>query len=169
MKFEVKPLDGIYWDDRKIKLGYTKDKVKDILGKPDVYENIFYYFDNELSFHFNNEDKVEFIEFSSDTDGKIEPIIYDTVVFNTLADELYTLLSYKNMGDIDDSENGYSFSFKHISVGLYRETTPNSISEMIEEMRNDGLDIENNEDIEIEKKKSLYWSSLGIGVIGYYC
>lgn len=169
MKFEVRPLDGIYWDDRKIRLGYTKDEVKNILGIPEVYDNIFYYFNNELSFHFNNEDKVEFIEFLSDIDGKIEPIIYEIEVFNTLADELYTLLLHKNMGYIDDSENGYSFSFKNISVGLYREATPNSVNEMIEEMKNDGLDIENNENIEIEKKKSLYWFSLGIGAIGYYC
>lgn len=73
------------------------------------------------------------------------------------------------MGDIDDSENGYSLSFKNISIGLYRESTPESVNEMIEEMKNDGFNIENNEDIEIEEKKSLYWSSLGIGVIDYYC
>ncbi|MGL5694415.1 MAG: hypothetical protein ACRCXA_10070 [Peptostreptococcaceae bacterium] len=169
MKFEVKPLDGIYWNDRKIRLGYTKDEVRSILGIPEICENIFYYFDNELSFHFNNEDKVEFIEFSSDVDGKIEPIIYARLAFKTLADELYTLLSNKNMGDIDDSESGYSFSFKNISVGLYRESTPNSVREMIQEMKNDGLDIENNEDVEIENKKSRYWSSLGIGVRDYYC
>lgn len=168
MKFEVKPLNGIYWSDSKVKLGYTKDEVKNSLGIPKICENIFYYFDNELSFHFNSEDKVEFIEFLSDKDGKVQPIIYDIGVFNTLADELYTLLSYKNMGDIDDNENGYSLSFKNISVGLYRESTPDSVNEMIEEMKNDGLDIENNEDIEIEKRKSLYWSSIGIGIIGYY-
>lgn len=169
MKFEVRPLDGIYWGDTKIKIGYTKDEVKNTLGTPEAYDNVYYYFNSELSFHFNNEDKVEFIEFSSGIGGRIQPIIYDKLVFNTLADELYSLLSHKNMGEIDDSENGYSFSFKNISVGLYRETTPNAISEMIEDMKNDGLDTENNEDIEIEKKKSQYWSSLGIGCVGYYC
>lgn len=140
-----------------------------MLGIPEIHSNAFYYFDSELSFHFNNEDRVEFIEFLSDTDGKIQPIIYGIDVFNTLADELYTVFLHKNRGDIDDSEDGYSLSFKNISVGLYRESTPNSVSEMIEEMKNDGLDIENNEDIESEKRKSLYWSSVGIGVIGYYC
>lgn len=168
MEFEVRPLDGIYWDDKKIKLGYTKDEVKNILGKPDVCRNIYYYFNSELSFHFDDNSKVEFIEFLSGIDGEIQPIIYGTLAFKILADELYMLLSHKNMGEIDDSENGYSYAFKNISVGIYRESIPSSINEMIEEMKNEGIDTENNENIEIEKKKALNWCTLGIGCINYY-
>ncbi|MGL5694702.1 MAG: hypothetical protein ACRCXA_11535 [Peptostreptococcaceae bacterium] len=40
---------------------------------------------------------------------------------------------------------------------------------MIEEIKNDGSEVENNEDLEIEKKKALYWSTLGIGCSDYYC
>lgn len=168
MKFEVKPLDGIYWDNKTIKLGDKKDVVESELGKPEVFDNVYYYFDSELSFHFNKEGNVEFIEFLAGIDGKIQPIIYGESAFNILADELYTILERNNNGEIDDSENGYSIAFKNISTGIYRDAIPSSVDEMIKEMKNAGIDTDNNENIEIEKKNALHWATLGIGCKGYY-
>jgi len=62
---------------------------------------------------------VEFIEFLAGTKGKLKPEIYGASAFDTDASVLYELLKDKNNGDIDDNENGYSYRFLNISVGVY--------------------------------------------------
>lgn len=110
----------------------------------------------------------EFIEFLGGVDGSIKPIIYGKDAFKIQEDELYKLLEINNKGDIDDSENGYSYAFKNISVGIYRESTLENINDMIEEMKSNNVDIENSEELEIEKKQASYWATIGIGCRNYY-
>lgn len=73
------------------------------------------------------------------------------------------MLSAKNNGAVDDSENGYSYAFINSSVGVYRESIPEDVEEMIAEMEQDGIDTSDNEDIEYEKRKANYWATIGIG------
>lgn len=113
---------------------------------------------------FNKNRCVEFIEFLSGIDGAIQPHIYGVEAFAVDAEILIGILREKNAGMVDDSEMGYCYNFMDISVGVYRESTPESVLEMMKEV---GEDL-TSEDLEIELKKANHWDSLGIGVRGYY-
>lgn len=168
MKIIVKPLDGIYWDDNSICIGETKESVENTLDNFKRQGNSFYCFNMDLRIDFDNNNCVEFIEFIAGMESNIQPFIYEVFAFEVSADELYEVLKRHNNGAIDDSENGFSYGFINTSVGIYRESTPQSLVEMIEEMQKDGIDTEHNENIEIEKKKASYWATLGIGCKDYY-
>ena len=55
-----------------------------------------------------------------------------------------------------------------ISVGLYREIRPQDVLEMIEEMKAGGIPVEDNEDLEADKRRAEHWATIGFGVAGYY-
>jgi len=88
--------------------------------------------------------------------------------FDILTDELTDLLRQKNDGKIVDSEQGYSFSYLNISVGVYREMRPFDVMEMIKVMKADVIPIVNNKDIALEMRKTNHWATIGVGVAGYY-
>ncbi|MDO4168985.1 MAG: hypothetical protein Q4D45_03710 [Lachnospiraceae bacterium] len=165
---EIIPLVGIKLRNQSIHLLDSKERVESLLGNPgSIYENSYYYFENELRIDFNRCNCVEFIEFLGGIDGKIQPQIYGVKAFEEDADTLYTILKSKNHGEIDDSENGYSYCFFHISVGIYRETIPDDVQEMIEDAKEDGEPMDA-EDIEYEMKKATHWDTIGIGIKNYY-
>ena len=72
----------------------------------------------------------------------------------------------KKRRDFLDTEKGYSYAFKKLSVGLYRESVPQNVPEMIEEAEADGNPL-SEEDIEYEKRRT-HWATVGIGVENYY-
>ncbi len=124
----ITPLKGIRIGDKPINLYSTAGQIKAVLGEPEcVRNNSLYYFASELRIDIGKNDKAEFIEFLGGTDGALQPTIYGVTAFGTDADGLYKLLAEKNGGDINDSENGYSYAFLNISVGVYRESIPSDI------------------------------------------
>ena len=168
MTFTIKPLEGLQCGEQCIPLGCSKEAVEAVLGQPDIVRDSFYYFCSELRFDFDKNGNAEFIEFSGGIDGQIQPQIYGISAFTAEADELYEILKTHNYGEIKDTENGYSYDFCNISIGVYRESIPEDIEEMIEEMKSDGIDTENNEDLEFEKRKARHWATIGFGRKGYY-
>ena len=54
-----------------------------------------------------------------------------------------------------------------ISVGVYRESRPEDVQEMIESAKEDGepMDVE---EIEYEMRNATHWDTIGIGVKNYY-
>ncbi|MBD5383750.1 MAG: hypothetical protein HDR72_01955, partial [Ruminococcaceae bacterium] len=150
------------------RLGNTADEIKAVLGEPEsVHKNSLYYFGNELRIDIGGDGKAEFIEFLGGTDGALQPAIYDVPAFKTGSDELYALLAEKNGGGIDDRENGYSYAFLNISVGVYRESIPENVEEMAAEAEREGYPL-SAEDIAEERKKAAFWATVGIGTAGYY-
>lgn len=114
---EIIPLIGIKIGNKSINFLYSKEEVKLVLGRPySVHRNSYYYFNNELRIDFNKRGLVEFIEILSGIDGKIQPKIYGAKAFQIEADALYKILKTKNGDEIDDSENGYSYSFLNTSI-----------------------------------------------------
>lgn len=165
---EIVPLIGIRTGDRHINLSASKASVEAVLGKPDkIRKDSFYYFQNELRIDFDAQGLVTFIEFLGGVDGTLQPRIYGIKAFQADADALYAVLKEKNNGDIIDNERGYSYAFSNLSVGIWRQSTPESIQEMITEAATDGNPL-SEADLADEIKLAAHWATIGIGVKNYY-
>ena len=168
MNIEIYPLEKIVVDGVSIYLGMDQSAVETAIGKGQLIGKRYYYFDNDMAIDYSENKTVEFIEFLGGIDGSVHPVIYGISAFDTLADELDSLLRQKNDGEINDLEQGYSFAYLNISVGVYRERRPSDVMEMIEEMKADGIPTEDNEDVAAEMRKADHWATIGVGVAGYY-
>lgn len=168
MNIEIFPLDKAVFDGVSVCLGMERTTVENAIGKGKLVGNRYYYYDNELAIDYDKNDKVEFIEFLGGIEGVLQPEIYGVSVFEANADELIELLKQKNNGETDDTEQGYSYSFFNISVGVYREIRPTDVLEMIEEMKADGIPTEDNEDLAADMRRANHWATIGVGVAGYY-
>lgn len=167
MIIKIKPLEGIAWNGRSVPLKCSREAVGQVFGKPDVWKNSYYYFENELRFDFDDNGELEFIEFLGGTEGKIQPELFGSDPFSMQADELYRILAEHNDGEIDDPENGCSYAFKELSIGIYRDTVPEDVLEMIEEAKESGEPL-SEDDINEEMHKANHWATIGLGVKGYY-
>ena len=107
-------------------------------------------------------------------DGNIKPVIYGVSAFETKARDLVEIIEKHNSGnnyfdaDIVDFDSDYDSEFYNISVGLYRDITPDAVASMKEEMIAEGVFDENDEDYLNDVERSKYWGTIGIGVEGYY-
>ncbi len=167
MNIELYPLEKVVIDGVSIYLGMEQAAVESVIGKGELVGKRYYYYDSEMAIDYNDNKTVEFIEFLGGHDGKIQPTIYGKYVFKTKADDLYNILCQNNHGDIDDNENGYSYGFLNICIGVYRSSIPENVQEMIAEAEENGEPM-NAEEIEYEMKQANYWATIGIGVEGYY-
>lgn len=166
MNIQIYPLDKVVFDNVSICLGMEKKAVELALGVGEAIGNRYYYFNSEMAIDYQ-ENKVNFIEFLGGVDGKLKPTIYGVSAFDVEADELVDVLKTNNNGELCDDENGYSYQFSNISIGLYRETIPNEIAEIVEEAKSFGNPMSDDE-IQYEMKRANYWAAIGIGVTGYY-
>lgn len=167
MNFTILPLRGIQWNDQDILLGSTTEDIEAKLGQPDIVDNSLYYFDSELRFDLSEKGKLEFIEFLGGYTGNIQPIIYGIQAFQVNADELYHILANHNTGNIIDDEHGYSFSFPNIGIGIYRESIPNNVTDLIREMEKLGINIEGNPNVKEEQLKSSHWATISVASSNY--
>ncbi|MBQ8510284.1 MAG: hypothetical protein IJ493_10300 [Clostridia bacterium] len=170
MNIELYPLEKVVVDGVSIDLGMEQSDVEAAIGKGQYVKpcDRYYYYHSEMAISYNNDRKVEFIEFLGGIDGSLRPAIYGVSAFDTPANELAELLKQKNNGEIQDLERGCSLSFLNISVGVYRSATPSDVAEMIEEMKANGISTDNNKDVEADIRKANHWETIGIGTAGYY-
>ncbi|MBE6542588.1 MAG: hypothetical protein E7672_09135 [Ruminococcaceae bacterium] len=173
MDIEIYPTDKIVIDGKEIRFGMPKDDVERLIGNGNFVNTKFvknrcYYFNNEMSVDYGDELFVCAVEFLGGSDGKLKPIIFGVSAFETDAEELFRLLCEKNGRDAEDNEGGYSYSFHEISVGIYREITPDDVEEMAEEMRENGILPENNPDFVNDRRRASHWAALCVGKSGYY-
>lgn len=168
MKILVKPLEGIYWDNKTLLFGCTQLDAELVLGKTQSIRGSLYYWGGELRLDFDADGKLKFIEFIGGLDSKIRPYIYDVDAFATNSEMLYRILEKENGGKIIDNENGYSYQFQSLSIGVYREATPESVAEMEAEIKSFGIDTTDNEDLKVEQQKACHWATIGIGCKRYY-
>ena len=163
---EIYPLDKVVFDNISICFGMEKSVVELAFGKGQPIGNRCYYFNNEMAIEYV-EHKVSFVEFLGGVDGKLKPVIYGISAFDIDAAELVAMLKANNNGEICDNENGYSYQFSKISIGVYREVLPDEITEMIEEAKRLGNPMSDDE-IQYEMKRSNHWATIGCGSVGYY-
>ncbi len=166
MSIEIFPLDKVVIDGVAIYLGMEQAAVEAAIGKGEVIGNRCYYFNSEMAIDYIN-NKVEFIEFLCGIDGMLKPAIYGISAFETQANDLFEVLKKQNNGVIGDTENGYSYQFQNISVGVYREAIPKEVEEMIEEATSFGNPMTDDE-IQYEMKRANHWATIGVGIAGYY-
>lgn len=167
MKIEIYPLEKVVIDGVSVCLGMEQTAVEAGIGKGQLVGHRHYYYNSEMAIDYVD-NKVNFIEFLGGIDGSLKPQIYGVSAFDTPAEELLQILKQENKGEIEDSEQGYSYMFLNISVGVYREMRPSDVAEMIEEMKADGISTDGNEEIENEMRKANHWATIGIGIAGYY-
>lgn len=168
MNIEIFPLDKVVFEGNAVCFGMERSIVENAIGTGQVIGNRIYYYNNELAIDYSKNNTVEFIEFLGGVDGILQPTIYGISAFEACADELVEVLKDKNNGIINDTEQGYSYSFLNISVGVYREIRPSDVLEMIEEMEADGISMVDNEDIIADIRRANHWATIGVGIKGYY-
>lgn len=168
MKIEIIPLEKVVIDGVSVGFGMERAAVEAAIGCGEQVGQRCYYYNSEMAVDYDADDRVEFIEFLGGIDGELRPAIYGVSAFDAPADELTALLEQKNDGEVDDSEAVYAYTYLEISVGVYRETTPADVLEMIEQMQSDGIDAENNEDVQADRRRAGHWATIGVGVAGYY-
>ena len=101
-------------------------------------------------------------------EGRLQPTIYGLPAFQTGAGELIEELTRRNDGPVDDREQGYSYAFLNISVGVYRSILPKDVRELIAEMEENGIPTLDDPDVERDRRRAEHWETIGIGVAGYY-
>ncbi len=168
MNIIIYPLEKVEIDSVIVRLGMQKGDVEARIGKGQAVGNRYYYYNSEMVIDYDSDNCVEFIEFMGGVDGALKPFIYGVSAFETDADELVALLKEKNAGEIEDNEQGYSYGFNNISVGIYRELRPVDVAEMMEEMKADGITVDDNEDLEADRRRANHWATIGFGIEGYY-
>lgn len=167
MLITILPLQGIQWSNGTVRLGSTTVEVEAILGRPEIVGESYYYFESELRLDFSEDGKLEFIEFLAGLDGKIQPVIYGIQAFQADADELYRVLEKHASGNIIDDENGYSFAFPNIGIGVYRESTPADVISLTCELKESGVNIAGDPDIEEEQLKASHWATISVATSEY--
>ncbi len=168
MNIEIFPLEKVVFDGIPVCLGMARSAVDNAIGIGQLIGKRYYYCNNELAIDYNENGTVEFIEFLGGAEGLLQPTIYGMSVFGTDAEKVAELLKQKNGGKIIDPEQGYSYSFSNISIGVYREIRPADVMEMMEEMKADGIPTEDNEDLAADMRRANHWATIGVGVAGYY-
>ena len=168
MTIEIIPLEKVVIDGASVAFGMDRAAVEAAIGCGEQVGGRSYYYDSEMAIDYDEDGLVDFIEFLGGIDGKLRPEIFGVSAFDTSADELAALLEEKNDGEVDDSEAEYTYQYLELSVGIYRETTPGDVAEMVEEMEADGICTEDNADVQAERRKADHWATIGIGTEGYY-
>ena len=159
-------LEGASFDGEKLLFGQKIDVVPRCLGTPDQMENAYYFLDNTVSIHVDQDGCIEFIEVSTD-----DPltICCDGQNLSELPQEaLLDFLREKNKNEIQVEENRHSFTFVHISTGLYYDITPEDVEEIIRESKADGVYGEMKEEIQADIERAKRPSAIGIGKAQYY-
>lgn len=171
---EIIPLEKITINDIDISLGMDKAEVTKLLGVGEIVRENPRYFDGELGIYYDSNNKVEFIEFYGGIDGNIKPVIYGVSAFETKARELVEIIEKHNSGnnyfdaDIERFDGDHDIEFYNVSVGVYRDITPDDVASIKEDLLAEGVFDENDEDYLYDLEKSQYWTTIGIGVEGYY-
>ena len=163
------PLLGMEFDGKSLRFGQSREEVEELLGTPErARGSRCYYFDGELALDYGGEGTLNFIEFLGGPEGALQPKLYGVHVFEAEADEVYDLLAGRNGDDVDDSEAGYSYAFRSLSVGLYREITPENVTAMVREMSRMDMTALSEFDLEAENRRANHWATVGIGEKDYY-
>ena len=63
MKIEIYPLEKILIDGIPVFLGMEQSAVEAVIGKGQLIEKRYYYYDSEMAIDYDDSKRIEFIEF----------------------------------------------------------------------------------------------------------
>ncbi|MEO1438093.1 MAG: hypothetical protein AAFV80_21300, partial [Bacteroidota bacterium] len=69
---------------------------------------------------------------------------------------------------LDDSEAPYCYAFHETSIGIFRDSCDSDVNEMIQEMKANGENPEQEDWVLEDKQKAKYFWTIGIGKKDYY-
>ena len=167
-KIVMVPLEKVTLDGKDIALGMERAQVEVLLGAGTVSGSRSFYFDSELRIDYDENGRVEFVEFLGGACGKLKPEIFGVSAFDAEVNQLYKLLAGENGGDIEDEENGYSYAFRRLGVGVYREMKPEDVSDCVRAMLSQSLSAEGDPEIARMQEEASHWCTIGMGGAEYY-
>jgi hypothetical protein len=166
-KIVITPNEGIGF----INLGDDRKFVREKVLNPQFFAGtpIDYYTSLGFHVHYDKDEKVEFIEMMSDFQTIFE--LYEKNPFTAEVDEIVKILSDKNGTEINLIDAPESYMFLDLSLGIFRNSTPEKMSEYIEQYQKDDPESFKNgmpdwlrEDLE----KSKHFTSLSVGNKDYF-
>lgn len=143
----------------KIQIGMDRQEVYSILGTPDKQESLEWIDDYHIEYA---DDKVIFIEIP-DSFADTHFVLFEGAdLFRTEAKLLVKYISEYGKYDENDSELGYSYSFKELGLGLWRPVIFEY--DMVNDPEFQELEPENQED----EFRHLFFESICVFVKDYY-
>jgi hypothetical protein len=170
-KIILHPLKGIELENGQLlELGASKADVVNTLGEAyDEMDKKLFYDDLELRVDLDDSDRVAFIEFIyGPFPENVEIELYGINPFKTDSAALIEILTDKNKGEIDTTEEPYCYAFLESSIGVFRDSCEVEVEEMITEMKANGEYAQNEAWVLSDKEKARYFWTLGLGKKDYY-
>jgi len=145
--YVIEPLSGIRGC---VRFGMSREEVRSLLApaSPDPFSRgsteIDGFFDATLQVSYNQQAKVEFIEFARS--GRSRVVFEELDLFGSEASAVIERLKRKYDLDPDEAEPEYSYCFPRIELGLWRPVVPKSPTD----------------------EEGRFFESVGFGCTGYY-
>lgn len=163
------PLQGVEIEGLgALRFGQSLQDVIALLGKPDRGETTRLCYENlGLQVGLDRAGGVEFMEFFRPENDNYQLSLYGIDPLTLPAAQLTALLAEKDPAGIDDEEAPFSYAYRNLSIGVWREFAEEHVLADIAQMRENGEDADADwvqEDLE----KSRYFWTVGIGKPDYY-
>ncbi len=134
-----------------VKLGLTKEEILKTVGIPSDRhpEKAYYQYDNIFfSISYDQNNRVQYIEYSTPTGNKSKVLLNGIDIFGTPADDLIVQISTQLGSEYDkeEMEMPYCYIFPDLELSFWRSAVPESK----------------------EDEEGKYFMTVGIGVKGYY-
>ena len=162
----IKPLTGIEWVQGNINLEEQRQSLNLPQVQAEKIRQSLYLGNGDIRVDFDEKDAVEFIEIRGGCDSSFCPIFQKIPLFELEAAEVVRLL--KENYAVEERENGHSYVIPELELVLWRERTEADVEGFIADMKADGVTVEGNADVEIERKMAMYFETVAIGKKGYY-
>ena len=168
MKQEVilKPALGIEWMQATILLDEKRERLNTVQMPEENVGKSLYYADYDIRVDFDEAGKVEFIEIRGGHDSSLCPVFNSLPLFEMEVAEVLKALEENYV--VEERENGHSYIIPELELALWRERTEADVDGFIADMKADGIAVEGNEDIELERRMARYFESAAIGRKGYF-
>ena len=147
MKIQFDPLEKAVLVKIEIFFGMVRKDVEKLIGAGEKIDNRSYYFNSCLMLEYNEKNQLVFLECSQ---GIGTVMIDDIDIFHTKAGTVKEYLAQKNGTPPDETEIGYEAYFPALSVGLYRDITPDDAAGMIQEIIQEGRELTSRQKQELE-------------------
>jgi hypothetical protein len=152
-----------FYDDRKT----VNERLKGAVSHHN--EKIDFYTKYGFHIHYNDEDRVEFIEIMGDMESTFE--LYEKNPFTTDVDEMVAILGKMNDGDENLIQAPTSYIYLELGLGIFRDGTPENFEKYIQECKAENPDDFINgtpEWLLIDYEKTKHFQTIGLGDNNYF-